>query len=178
MTVPSYITPQDLVDGLGFATYMAIFDDVGPGGTSTGDRTQVDPSTGVQTVLGTSLQLVASWLPDIYTKLPPETGAAGVPAGGDNIPRLYKFAQLQYAKLLAYQRHPEYSKTYGAATGGSMEKTIEALMRRIADGTQRATPNDTPPEPKPENIGGSTIADGTRIAITSNDGSTTNTGDW
>lgn len=171
-TLRSFLTPQDLVDALSEPTYMAIFDD-----GNFGDRTTVDASTGVKSVLAESLVLVTSWLPDVYAKLPPETGAAGIPTGGDQMPVLFKFAQLQYARMLSYQRHPEYVRTYGAEPGGPMDKGVNALMERIQAGTQRVTPHDSPPEPVPENVGGSSAYDGPRIAMSGPDG-TGNLGDW
>lgn len=172
MTIPSYITAQDLVDSLSEPVYMAIYDDV-----ATANRTTVDASTGVGTVLGRSCAWIESWLPDIYKKMPPSTGAAGVPAGGDLIPRLMKDAQLQYAVILSYRRHPEYVKTYGATPGGKLMEELKELMARIQSGTQRISPNDTPPEPTPQNVGGVAVADGARIAMSNPDGSS-NLGDW
>lgn len=172
MTIRSYLKAQDLVDAMGLPTYMAIFDD-----DNTGNQSIVDASNGVKAVLAESMILVTSWLPDIYTTLPPETGAAGIPTGGDSMPVLFKFAQLQYARMLGYRRHSEYVRTYSAEPGGALEKAADAFMERIQSGTQRVTPNDSPPETTPANVGGSTAADGPRIAMSNTNG-TSNTGDW
>lgn len=173
MPTPSYITAQDLVDALSLPTYYAIFDDA-----NTGVRNTVDTSTPVATVLRRALVWVASWLPDIYDTLPPEQGALGVPTTtADNIPALFKDACLQRAVILAYRRHPEYVKTYGAEADGPLMKELVDMMRRIQAGTQRVTKNDTPPQTLPGNIGGSSISDGPRIAMSNIDG-TKNIGDF
>lgn len=172
MTTPSYITAQDLADELSEPTYMAIFDD-----TNVNDRSTVDTSTAVLTVLRRSLVWVSSWLPDIYRTLPPETGAAGVPTGNDSIPAIFKDACLQYAAILSYRRHPEYVKTYGASPDGPLMQGLTDMMQRIQDGTQRVTTNDSPPEAKPRNVGGAGVDGASRIITDSPDG-TTNSGDF
>ena len=158
------ITAQNLVDALSLPTYMALFDDA-----NTGNRSTVDASTGVALVLSRSHVQVESWLPDIFKTMPTSTP---VPS------QLLVDAELQFAVIYSYRRHPEYVKTYGAEPNGSLWKEALAFMYRIQAGTQLIPPDDNPPETAPENVGGSTIADGPRIAITSNDGSTPNTGDW
>lgn len=172
MATPSYITAQDLVDSVGQSVYMMVYDD-----TNSGLRATVDVSTQVQTVLGRTWAWIESWLPDIYTKMPPSTGATGVPTGGDLIPRLLKDAQLQYAAILTYRRHPELLKTYGAAPNGQLVAELKELMERIQSSTQRISPADSPPQPTPQNVGGVAVADGARIAMTNTDGSS-NLGDW
>jgi hypothetical protein len=172
MPIRSYLTAQDLRVALSPAMYLALFDD-----DNTGDVSAVDASAGVLSVLAESLVLVTSWLPDIYKTLPPETSPAGIVTGGDSMPILLKVAQLQYARVLSYRRHPEYVKTYGAEPGGTLWKEANEFLERIQDGVQRVTSNDTPPEVLPENVGGSAAYDGPRIAISSPDG-TPNSGDW
>lgn len=171
-TIPSYLTAQDLVDAMGEPTYMAIFDD-----TNSGSRATVDASTGVTTVLRRTLAFISSWLPDIYAKLPGET-PDGMSSTTDTIPALFKDACLQYGVVLSYRRHPEYVKTYGAQPDGPLMKELVEFMQRIQAGAQRVTPNDQPPEPTPENVGGSSQSDGSRIALTATDGVTRNSGDW
>ena len=173
MTVPSYITTQDLIDALGQTAYMAVFDDSGSGSVAT-----VSGSSQVASILGRSLVWIESWLPDIYKTMPPSTSAAGIPVGGDSIPRLLKDAQLQYALIMAYRRKPEYASTYSAEPGGKMMLELKELMQRIQSGAQRIPPDDSPPETAPANVGGASLADGPRMAITSTDGVTTNNGDW
>ena len=158
------ITAQDLVDALSLPTYMAIFDDA-----NTGNQTTVNASTQVATCLARAHATTTSFLPAIYATPPTTTPA---------VSQLLRDAELQFAVVYAYRRHPEYVKTYGAEAGGSLWKEALETMERIQAGAQRVPSDDNPPEPKPENIGGSTAYDGPRIAITSIDGVTPNTGDW
>ncbi len=171
MAVPSYITAQDVVDAISEPAYMLCFDD-----TNSGLRATVDASTQVQSVLTRTWAWVESWLPNIYAKLPPGV-PAGVVTGGDTIPRLLKDAALQYAQILTWRRHPEVAKTYGAPPVASLMAELAEFMERIQVGVQRISPNDSPPEAVPQNIGGVAAADGARIAMSNTDG-TTNTGDW
>lgn len=172
MTVPSYITAQDLANALGTPAFMAIYDD----SPTVGVFATVAAQPNVTDVLRRSLVQVASFLPDIYSKFPPETGAAGVSTGGDSIPALLKDAQLQMAIIYSYRRRPEYVKTYNAEPGGALMKEWLAFMTRLQSGTQQVTPNDSPPQTR-MNTGGYTLADGARIITTGLDG-TNNSGDW
>ena len=178
MAVPSYITADDLLNAMSQAVFMALFDDSRP---PTGNVVTVKAQANVTDILRRSLVRVTSYLPAIVKQYPPETGAAGISAASypatDNIPALLKDAQLQIAKIYAFQRHPEYVKTYGAQDGGQMMKDWERFMERIQSGELQVTPNDTPPQPTPENVGGTVVDDGNRIITTSPDG-TDNSGDY
>ena len=152
-----YITPQILVDALSEPTYMAIFDD-----TNSGLRATVDASTGVVTCLALGHAETASFLPSILSATPAEQPSALVS-------RLLEMAEVSFCVCFAYRRHPEYVKTYGAEPSGPLYKECVARMLRIQAGTQQIPTNDNPPQ-KAANVGGSSVADGARIAMTGTDG--------
>ena len=164
MAQQPYSTVQQLVDALGLPAYMAIFDD-----TASGSRVTVDTSTGVTTCMLRAHAEVASFMPAILNVVPAEQPAA-------NVSVLLQHAELDFAVCLAYRRHPEYVKTYGADPGGPMYKECVARMTRIQAGTQQIAPNDNPPA-TPGNLGGSSLVDGARIATSNIDG-TSNLGDF
>lgn len=164
MAQAPYSTVQQLVDALGQPAYMAIFDD-----TASGSRATVDASTGVLTCMNRGHAEVASFMPSIMTVAPPEQPAS-------NVSVLLQHAELDFIVCLAYRRHPEFVKTYGADPGGPLYKECVARMLRIQEGTQQIPLDDNPPQ-KPANIGGISLADGARIAASNTDGSS-NLGDF
>lgn len=175
MTIKSFNTVQDLVDAVGVQTYMAIFDD--PTGTPpvpSGSRAVVDASTQVASVLQRARSRVLAWLPGAYDTMPDDQSS-----NPSNVSVLMKDAELQYAVIYTYRRHPEYVRTYGAEASGPLMKEADAHMQRIKQGQERIAPNDNPPPgaPKPNNVGGVGVADGSRITITGTDG-TSNAGDF
>ena len=172
MTTPSYITAQDLADGLGMSVFLAIFDDAVP---RVNNFATVSAQSNVQSVLRRSLTQVTSFLPTMYKKFPPESGAAGIPTGGDSIPTFLKDAQLQIAMIYAYDRHPEYVKQFGS-NSPRFDQWL-ALMQRLQSGTQEINPNDSPPQTTADNVGGFSQADGSRIAMSNTDLSS-NMGDF
>jgi hypothetical protein len=94
--------------------------------------------------------------------------SAAVPA---NIPSLLEDAELCYCEGLAYDRHPEYSRTYGRpkfAEGDELMERVQTGLLRIAD---------NPPEATPGNIGGVIVDDGQRMFLGSTNGSL-NSGDF
>lgn len=172
MSIAGWVTAKQLRLALGPVTYMAIFDD----GRSK-DVVVVDASDQVLQVLAESAADVASYLPALYTR---EQSPAQVPGSTS---WLLTGAQLMYAKCLAWQRHPEYVKTYGAQPGGKLETQYREKMERIQSSIQQVAPGDgtatsgADPVPDPPNVGGVVRADDDRIIISDPDG-TSNLGDF
>lgn len=158
--MPGWVSAQDLRLSLGPVTYMAIFDDA----PKTKDITAVDASDQVALVLDDSAADVKSYLPSLFNDLamPPELPAASS--------KLLRGAQLIYAKVLSYQRHPEYVKTYGAQHDGPMEKRYREMMSRIQSAIQRIPATDSPPLEQPANVSTVVRDDGRRIILTEPDG--------
>lgn len=172
MTIRAFTTPQDLVDAISETTYMAIFDDA-----SSGSRTAVDVSRPVLSVIARAHANVASFLPRIYTTMPPEVPAANLTLGGDNISILLKDAELQWATIYSYRRHPEYVRTYGAEPNGPLTKEVLAMLERIAGLFQQIPATDSPPAPKPGLPLSIVYSSGPRIISDNADG-TPNQGDF
>jgi hypothetical protein len=154
-----YVTARILSAALSPATYMACFDDQQLGVTD-----DVDVSLPVTLVLKRAHARVISRLPPIYATLPP----ASVP---DNIPALLEDAELCYGEAYAYDRHPEYCKTYGEPKF----KSGDAIMELIQIGLLRIA--DNPPAPQPANVGGIVINEGHSNFIGSTNG-VLNSGDF
>ncbi len=173
MTFKAFNTPQDLVDAMGLQTYRAIFDDpVGSPPVPSGSRATVDASTQVGSVLQRACACVKAWLPGAYDKMPDDQST-----NATNISTLMKDAELRYALIFSYRRHSEYVRTYGAEPSGPLIKEADAHMQRIKQGQERIPPDDKPPAPSPNNVGGVGVSDGARIAMTAVDGSS-NAGDF
>lgn len=166
MALSGWIDAKALRLALGPTTYMAIYDDA-----KTKDQTfaLVDNSDQVKQALALSASEVASYLPSLWPDLPPQ-----LPSSAS---QLLADAQLMYAKLLAYQRHPEYVKTYDAGPGGKLEERFRAKMARIQSGIQQIVTADAPAAEDPAIVGGSFKDDGKRMLCTDPDG-TDNFGDW
>lgn len=171
MAIRAFITPQDLVDAISETTYMAIFDDA-----STGSRAAVDASKPVQSILARAHAQCISFLPRLYATMPPEA-PAGIVTGGDSIPILLKDAEVQWATIYTYRRHPEYVRTYGAEPNGSMTKEVGEMLERLADLVQQIAPTDSPPVPKPGLTQSIVYSSGPRIISDNADG-TPNGGDF
>lgn len=171
MAIRAFITPQDLVDAISETTYMAIFDD-----QSTGSRSVVDASMPVQSILARAHAQCMSFLPRIYGTLPPEV-PSGIVAGGDSIPVLIKDAEVQWATIYTYRRHPEYVRTYGAEPNGAMTKEVVDMLERLADLVQQVAPTDSPPQPRPGLVQSVVTGLGPRLVSPNDDGSS-NLGDF
>jgi hypothetical protein len=143
---------------------MAIFDDSVSKSIPT-----VDASDQVAQVLSLSASEVASYLPTLWPDMPPQLPATAS--------ALLMGAQLDYARVLSYRRHPEYIKTYDAGPGGKMEELFRAKMLRIQSSIQQIAPEDAPALEDPANVGGSFADDGKRMICTEPDG-TDNMGDF
>jgi hypothetical protein len=171
MPIRAFITPQDIVDAISETTYMAIFDDA-----NTGSRTTVDASKGVLGVIARAHAQCVSYLPRIYTTLPPEA-PAGMTVAGDGIPVLLKDCEMQWATIYAYRRHPECVRLYSAEPNGALVKEVTDLLERVADMIQQIAPTDSPPAPKPGLAQSVVVAEGARI-VTVGAGGVPNMGDF
>lgn len=164
MSLTGWIAAADLRLALTPVSYMAVFDD----GLSKSIAT-VDASAQVAQVIALSAAEVASYLPVLFPDLP-----AQLPS---TVSQLLAGAQLDYARVLSYRRHPEYIKTYDAGPGGKMEQLFREKMARIQSSVQQIVKTDVPPVEDPANVGGSFADDGKRMVCTNPDG-TDNFGDW
>lgn len=164
MALSGWIAAQDLRLALGPVSYMAVFDD-----SRSKDVPTVDASPQVAQVIALSAAEVASYLPVLWPDLPPQLPATAS--------QLLAGAQLDYARVLSYRRHPEYVKTYDAGPGGKMEELFRAKMARIQSSIQQVVPQDAPAAEPPANVGGSFADDGKRMVVTEPDGRD-NFGDW
>jgi hypothetical protein len=172
MALSGWIAAKDLRLALSAVVYMAIFDD-----DRTKSQTTVDDSDQVKQVLALSAAEVASYLPALFAA---NAGPAQLPA---QVSQLLAGAQLQYARVLSYQRRPEYVKTYGAQPGGKMEDLFRTKMERIQSSIQQVPAGDgvaadgSSPVPDPPNVGAIVTPDDHRIIVSDPDG-TDNLGDF
>src|SRR5690242_10024481 len=94
------VTAKTLRTSLSLSTYMAVFDDA-----NTGSADIVDSSEQVRLVLVEAHAMVVSFLGDLYTKIPNGTDS--------ELPQLLVHAELLYARAISFDRHPEYTRTFG-----------------------------------------------------------------
>jgi len=163
MAASPYATVQDLVDALGEPAYLAIFDE---GGTLP-DRAAVDGSSGVALCLRRAHAQVSGRLPGIYSQLPAEQ------PDDTHVSDLLRDAELAFAVVFAYRRHPEWVRTYGAGPNGPLWQEALDNVERLQTGVLRVPQNDNPPEPAPENIGGIVYDQGPRMLTDRNTGEST-----
>jgi hypothetical protein len=157
------ITAADLRNALGTATYMALFDD-----EQTGSITEVDASANVLLVLRRAHVRCISWLGTNYAKIPKSTDS--------DVSDLLVDAELNYAMGLAYDRHPEYVRAYGAdPQRKNAWDQAELTMMRIQEAILKLV--DSPSMAEPLNVGGLVIDSGQRIFLDSADGQR-NSGDF
>jgi hypothetical protein len=156
MSLTPFVTAANLRTALSPATYMALFDD-----EQNGDVDAVDASDAVQEILKDAHILTVSWLPLNYSTLPHSTDS--------DVSQLLKYAERQYAKFLAYDRHPEYVKVYGEETkiAGAL-KQAETTMGRVQSAIQQLA--DSPSMGKPANAGGVFTESGPRMVTDGADG--------
>jgi hypothetical protein len=161
-TLAPYITAAELRDALSPATYMAIFDD-----EQIGSTTVVDASRPVALLLARAHAHVVSRLGHTYNKIPLITDS--------EVPYLLKDAELNFAIGMAYDRHPEYVRSYGA---DSQRKNAwdqaNLTMLMIQEAVMRFV--DAPSVGDPVNVGGIVFDSGPRTLTDSLDG-TYNGGD-
>jgi hypothetical protein len=166
-----YITSGDLITRLNPTTYLAIFDD-----ENSGELDMVDKAS-VTDVIESAEAEVDSYLITIRDlPLPAVAGVVG--ASNPARDRLLKMACLDFAQALAYERHPEYVRTYGdkSSKDSSVWKRAETRMQRIRAGSQEL-PDIDQQNTKPITIGGAVFDEGPRTIVTSADG-TDNGGDF
>lgn len=158
------ITAKDLRTALNPTTYSAIFDD-----DNSGDMNSVDASDQVKLCIRRAHTRVVSRLGVMYTKIPDGTDSS--------YPDLLVDAELNYAMGIAFDRHPEYVRTFGESdrrkacwdqAEATMELLQEAVLRLV----------DTPPEPVPRNVGGVVVDDGQHMFIGRSCGGGFNSGDF
>jgi len=158
------ITASDLRTALNPTTYLAIFDD-----DNSGDMALVDASEAVTLCIRRANTRVVSRLGVLYTKIPEGTDPL--------IPDLLVDAALNYAQGIAFDRHPEYVKTFGESdrrkacfdqAESTMSMLQEAILRLV----------DNPSEPVPKNVGGVVVDDGQRVFLGRSCGGGFNSGDF
>jgi len=157
------ITAADLRNALGAATYMALLDE-----ETTGSISDVDASAAVLMVLRRSHIRCISWLGTNYAKIPKSTD--------NDISDLLIDAELNYAIGLAYDRHPEYVRAYGADPQRKNAYDLaELTMMRIQEAILKLV--DSPSMAEPLNVGGLVIDGGQRVFLDSSNGQR-NSGDF
>jgi hypothetical protein len=163
MALQPLITAAELRTELTLATYMALFDE-----EQVGDIPTVDASPGVLMVLGDAHVLTIAWLPANYEHLPV--------ASDPDVSQLLKYAERQYAKVLAYEKHDEYVRATGSEKKITSAFTrAEATMKRVQQAILRMP--DSESMGKPENIGGIVTNDDQRVFLGST-GGRRNSGDF
>lgn len=157
MAASTYATVQDLVDALSVPTFVAVFDDAG-----LGDLASIMGSTPVALCLKRAHAQVASRLTGIYDVTPAEQ------PDDANVSDLLRDAELAFAMIYAYRRHPEYVRTYGAGPNGDLwEEALDNVMR-IQTAKSRIAKNDKPPAPQPANVGGVVLYGGPTMTLGEN----------
>lgn len=158
-----FITASLLRTALSPTTYTAIFDD-----DNAGDLDAIDASEQVALCIKRAHVRVVSRLGILYNKIPDGTDT--------QISDLLVDAELNYAVGIAFDRHPEYVRTYGEsdrrkAAFDQADATMEMIQSSILSIV------DAPPEVKPANVGGIITDGGQRVFLDSADGCR-NSGDF
>lgn len=155
-----YITGTDLQAALSPATYLAVFDDSNVGTVNT---------SAVALVIERAHAEVASYLPRITRTYP-----GAIPSA---VQSLLRAAELEYAMAFAFERHPEYVRSFGEGPRLDMFKRAQARMEAIATGAQFATGDAVAPLNPAPVTGGIVVVSGPRMLVDSLDG-TSNGGDF
>lgn len=158
MLVP-LIDAETLRNTVSPEVYMAVFDD-----QREGDVAKVDQSGPVQEIIDDANVLVVSALPAIYVTIPDGTDPT--------IPVLLKTAIRLYLRYFTFIRRPEYTRVTGRDESNLLKKADD-LIAKIQAALLRIAPNDSPPEPKPRNVGGLAMYMGQRVMLPNADGSPT-----
>lgn len=154
MAASTYCTVQDLVDTLSVATFMALFDD-----EPLGDLAAVMGAPAVSLCMRRAHSQVASRLTGIYGIAPAEQ------PNDAQVPDLLRDAELAFAVVYAYRRHPEYVRTYGAGPNGDLWEEALDAVNRIKAAVNMIPKNDNPPETRPRNVGGLVVSAGPRMTL-------------
>ncbi len=133
----AYITEDDLRAALAPGVFSHVFDDNNDGLILAGQ-------TNVVLVIERAHIEVLSYLPALYTTLPSD-------ALPEEIPKLLKSVELDFAIAFALERRPELSASLGASAE-TYWKRAEAKMIRITESVQRIT--DVASLPQAKNLGG------------------------
>lgn len=133
----AYITEGDLRAALNPGVFSHLFDDDNDGVIAMGQDN-------VALVIERAHIEVVSYLPALYSALPPD----GVPA---EVPKLLKSVELDFAIALALERRPELATSLGT-TREVYWRRAEEKMKRITDSVQRIT--DVASLPQALNVGG------------------------
>jgi phage gp36-like protein len=153
-----YIAQTDLESALSPQTVLALFDD-----TNTG----VVSSVALAAVLTRACANVDSFLARTFTGPFPIQGTP---------PALVVEAAIEFAKAFAFERHPDYVRTFGQNyNAASQYERALALMERVADALQQLP--DWAANIKPKNVGAIVYSAGPRMIVDSPDG-TSNGGDF
>lgn len=153
MPAPTYyIAGSDLRLYLTPATFIALFDDANEGNLD-------DDAPQVMLAIELAHAEVTSYLLTENATLPDVLPAA--------VPSLLRFAELDYAMAIAFDRHPEYVRKFGEdkrSTGARdrAEKRMDEIIQAI-----RRIPGFSPPA----NVGGMTVDSGARVMTPNTDGS-------
>jgi hypothetical protein len=159
MATQPYATVQDLVDAISVDTFMAIFDDA-----RIGDLAAVMESTAVTLNLRRAHAQVASRMPALYSAIPAEQ------PDDAHVSDLLRDAELAFAVVYAYRRHPEYVRTFGAGPNGPLWEEALDTVTRIQTTVARIAANDNPPQPLPANVGGLVLSSGPRMTTEDDNG--------
>ena len=128
------LSMQDLVDAINPTTFLAIFDD-----GNTGILATAMASTAAVLTLRRAHAKVISYLVPIYA---PGVIPAILP---DQVSDLLVDAALGFATALAYERHPDYVRSFGEEKRAERKLEADKTMRNIVSGLQRPAEIATPP---------------------------------
>jgi hypothetical protein len=131
-----YITAQQLTDKLGPQRFLALFDDTGAGAAN---------ANAVALVLDEAHAQIVSYIESESAEAPKDDGT-------EPVPKLYTYAEIALAELLAYERRPEYVRGQGELTMKDRWERFDALMARIKAADM--VPDDPNAGEEPVNVGG------------------------
>lgn len=154
----TYLNQTDLENAINVQTVLAIFDDAG-----TGTINQV----ALTDCLSRASAMVDSYLARVYRGPFPITQTP--------FPAMIKIAAIDFAVAYAFERHPEYVRSYGEEKRQERWARARDMMERICDGLQEMP--DYTAQPKQANLGGIVYSAGPRTIIDNFDG-TANGGDF
>lgn len=146
-----YVTQSEVSFALGVPIVTALYDDVNSG---TPDSPSLDAA------IARASALVDSWIAPVYKGPFP---ILQVP-----IPAMIRELALQYIEAISYDRRPDIVRGFGSddqqkrwPRADEMGKRLQAAVLRIPDLVA---------QPKPTNVGGLIVDDGSRVMTTGSDG--------